>query len=101
MSNRNIDIVVTPIRMGKYRLKDSQFSGTYFALMEADVYVESQQQYNQWLAQAADAPTTFKNQAATEYAQPPKTLFKTGWYTVAPTPTKPPIAEERKITHDT
>ncbi len=38
---RNIDIVMTPIRPGKYRLKDSQFSGTYFALMEADVYVES------------------------------------------------------------
>jgi len=97
--NRDIDIVVTPTRTGKYRLKDSQFSGTYFALMEADVYVESQEQYNQWLAQAADAPATPENQAATEYAQPPKTFFKTGWYTVVPS--NAPVAEERKVIHDT
>lgn len=98
---RDIDIVVTPIRTGKYRLKDSQFSGTYFALMEADVYVESFEQYNQWLAQATNASTTEENRAAVEYTQPPKTLFKTGWYTVAPTPSKPHVALERKVIHDT
>lgn len=96
---RDIDIVLTPIRTGKYKLKDSQFSGTYFALMEADVYVESQEQYNQWLAQAADAPSIPKNQAAAEYLRSPKTLFNTGWYTVEPA--NAAIAEEKKVNHDT
>lgn len=50
--NRNITFVFTPLRVGKYQLRDSQFSGTYFALMKADVYVESPAAYNQWLAQA-------------------------------------------------
>lgn len=96
---RNIDIVLTPIRAGKYRLKDSQFSGTYFALMEADVYVESETQYNQWVAQVADTPNIPKNEAAAEYLRSPKTLFNTGWYTFAPADTD--IAEENKVNHDT
>ena len=50
---RNVDVVLTPTQTGKYRLRDSQFSGTDFALMEADVYVESLEAYNQWLSQAA------------------------------------------------
>ena len=28
---RDVDLVVTPTRIGKYTLKDSLFSGTYFA----------------------------------------------------------------------
>jgi len=96
---RNIDLVVTPIRTGKYKLKDSQFSGTYFALMDADVYVEPIEQYNQWLTQVANKPITINNQAVAEYTQPPKTLFKTSWYTVAPAQTA--VAHERKISHDT
>jgi cytochrome c oxidase subunit 2 len=51
--NRNIDIVLTPTQIGKYRLRDSQFSGTDFALMEADVYVDSSEAYSQWRSQAA------------------------------------------------
>lgn len=97
--SRDIDIVLTPIRAGKYRLKDSQFSGTYFALMEADVYVESQEQYNQWVAQVADVPNIPKNEAAAEYLRSPKTLFNTGWYTVEPA--NAAIAEENKVNHDT
>ncbi|GAA6619507.1 cytochrome c oxidase subunit II [Scytonema sp. NUACC26] len=97
--NRHIDVVLTPIRIGKYRLKDSQFSGTYFALMEADVYVEPLEKYNQWLAQAAREPMTTKNQAVAEYNQPPKTFFKTGWYTVIPSESS--IANQRKVGHDT
>jgi cytochrome c oxidase subunit 2 len=50
---RNIDVVLTPTRMGKYHLRDSQFSGTDFALMVADVYVESPEAYNQWISQSA------------------------------------------------
>ncbi|OKH49694.1 cytochrome C oxidase subunit II [Calothrix sp. HK-06] len=95
---RDIDLVVTPIREGKYTLKDSQFSGTYFALMEAPVYVESREKYNQWLSKAANQPIT-SNQAVAEYTQPQKTLFKSGWYTVAPAQTA--IAKERNINNDT
>lgn len=96
---RDIDLVLTPIRSGKYRLKDSQFSGTYFALMETDVYVESLDQYNQWLTQTANSEPTPVNQAVTENIQPPKTLFNSGWYTV--TPAQPGIANKRKQNNDT
>lgn len=97
--NRKIDIVLTPIRTGKYKLKDSQFSGTYFALMEADVYVESVETYNQWLTQTAKQATELKNQAVAAHIQPPKTFFKSGWYTVAPA--QPTIANENKVNNDT
>ncbi|BAY73802.1 cytochrome C oxidase subunit II, transmembrane region [Nostoc linckia NIES-25] len=96
---RDIDLVVTPIRVGKYKLKDSQFSGTYFALMDADVYVEPIEKYNQWLTQVTSEPMTIKNQAVAEYSQPPKTLFKTSWYTVAPAQSA--VANQRKVSNDT
>lgn len=51
--NRNINLVLTPTQIGKYHLRDSQFSGTDFALMVADVYVDSSEAYSQWLSQAA------------------------------------------------
>lgn len=96
---RDIDIIVTPTRIGKYKLKDALFSGTYFALMEANVQVESLEQYNQWLTQAKQEPPTSKNQAVAEYNQPPKTLFKSGWYTIAPNQSA--IAKENKVLNDT
>lgn len=106
---RDIDIVLTPTRPGNYHLKDALFSGTYFALMDANVYVESQAAYDQWLAQVAQAPTTGENPAVAEYTQPAKTLFKTGWYTVAPSTSTAiarsaapeAIAENRKVNNDT
>jgi len=86
---RNIDFEFTPIRIGKYRLTDSEFSGTYFATMQADVVVESSEDYKKWLAEAATRkPCTAKNQAASEYAQESKKLIK-GWVTVAPA--QPPV----------
>ncbi|BAZ68575.1 cytochrome C oxidase subunit II, transmembrane region [Fischerella sp. NIES-4106] len=98
---RNIDIVLTPTRTGKYHLKDSLFSGTYFALMDTNVYVESSEAYNQWLNQtAADEQTSTTNQAFTEHTQPPKTWFKTSWYTV--TPAQPTvITAKREVNNDT
>lgn len=86
---RDIDLVITPIRVGKYRLQDSQYSGTYFALMTADVYVESKESYNQWLVamttqlnSASDLhPIAATNPVIAEQLQPPKTLFNTGWRT--------------------
>lgn len=96
---RNIEIVLTPTRTGTYHLKDSLFSGTYFALMKTNVHVESLEQYNRWLARAEHEPTTINEQAIAEHTQPPKTFFRSGWYTVAPT--QPPIATERKVMNDT
>ncbi|ADI66301.1 cytochrome c oxidase subunit II [Trichormus azollae] len=81
---RDIDLVVTPNRIGQYKLKDALFSGTYFALMDANINVESLEQYNQWVTQAKQKPIAMKNHAVDEYTQPPKTLFKSNWYTVAP-----------------
>lgn len=54
--NREIDFVFSPTAEGRYRLQDSQFSGSFFPLMEADVYVESVDDYQQWLAQTVQRP---------------------------------------------
>ena len=51
--NRTIDLSFTPNKLGTYTLHDSQFSGTYFALMKADVQVESLEAYQRWLMDTA------------------------------------------------
>lgn len=96
---RNIDLVLTPTRTGKYHLKDSLFSGTYFSLMDANVYVESQEAYNQWLTHTATEKST-TSQAFVEHNQPPKTFFQTSWYTVTPAPTSV-ITDAKKVSKDT
>lgn len=79
---RTITLVLTPNRTGKYRLRDSQFSGTYFALMEADVYVESPTAYSHWLEQATQQQKkTAVNPAFSAGAQSEKTLLNSGWRT--------------------
>lgn len=88
--NRIITYTLTPVREGKYRLHDSHFSGTYFAVNAANVYVESPEAYTQWLTQAAARkPSPAKNQAAAEYAQRQEYGFKSRWPTVRPA--KPPV----------
>lgn len=88
--NRTIDLKFTPTRIGKYQLHDSQFSGTYFATMIADVYIDSLEAYDQWLTQAsARQPTLAANRAADEHAQPSKKVLNSGWPTVPPA--KPPL----------
>ncbi|BAT51673.1 cytochrome C oxidase subunit II, transmembrane region [Nostoc sp. NIES-3756] len=85
--NHTIDFEFTPIREGKYSLTDSQYSGTYFATMQANVVVESPEDYHKWLAKVANhKPGAAHNQAATEYAQSLIQPVKTGWPTVAPAP---------------
>jgi cytochrome c oxidase subunit 2 len=74
--NRDIDLVVIPNRIGKYHLKDSQFSGADFSLMVADVYVESREAYQQWLVAATHQPPA--NSAATQLSTKP--LINSGWY---------------------
>nr|WP_041933338.1 cytochrome c oxidase subunit II [Gloeothece verrucosa] len=87
-----LDVEFTPIRTGKYRLRDSQFSGTYFATMQANVIVESLEDYQKWLHSAATlTPTPATNQAATEYEQETNKNkpFQAGWPSVAPA--SPPV----------
>ncbi len=87
--NRAITFTFTPLLEGKYQLRDSQFSGTYFALMEADVIVESQAAYNQWRSQAASrTPTPAPNPAFAEHAKRLQT-GQGGWVIIPPAP--PPI----------
>ena len=83
--NHTIDFEFTPIRPGQYRLTDSQYSCTYFATMQANVVVESPEDYHQWLSVAASqSPTPANNQAASEYARASSQSVKNGWTTVAP-----------------
>jgi cytochrome c oxidase subunit 2 len=87
---KTIDFEFTPIRPGKYSLTDSQYSGTYFATMQANVIVETPEEYHVWLKQAAThSPTVAPNQAATEYAQNHNQNVQTGWETVKPA--APPV----------
>ena len=83
----DIDFEFTPIREGKYRLRDSQYSGTYFAAMQTDVVVESPEAYQKWLADASSAvPVAAYNRASTEYA---KRANANNWATVIPA--APPV----------
>lgn len=85
--NRVIDFEFTPIRTGKYRLRDSMYSGTYFAAMQTDVVVQSPEDYQQWLADAAaQEPTTAYNQAAFEYQRIIDKALIRGWKSIPPAP---------------
>lgn len=84
--NDNIELVVTPKLAGKYRLHDSQFSGTYFSLMESDVFVDTPEAYQQWLAAAALHPAkrfSKDDLAIAEQANPPN-LWGQHWAVNAP-----------------
>ena len=81
---RNINFQFVPTRVGKYQLQDSQFSGTYFAVMHADVYVDTPEDYAQWLTAAATQSSTTASQAASEHALSPHRFIKSKWHTVSP-----------------
>ena len=84
---RDIDFEFTPIREGKYRLRDSQYSGTYFAAMQTDVVVESPEAYQKWLLDSSSAtPVAAYNRASNEYA---KRANANNWATVIPA--APPV----------
>ncbi|MEM7712587.1 MAG: cytochrome c oxidase subunit II [Cyanobacteria bacterium P01_A01_bin.68] len=88
--NETINFEFTPILEGKYRLRNSQYSGTYFAAMQADVVVESPEKYNQWLKEASDRePSPAFNQAVSEYAGKSDRAIKSSWATVKPA--TPPV----------
>jgi len=95
--NREIDFELTPVKTGTYRLRDSMFSGTYFAANQADVVVQPFNEYQQWLADAAAvSPTAAFNQAVFEYSQSNEQESATkgkvairGWDSIPPAP--PPV----------
>lgn len=83
---RAINFNLTPSREGRYRLRDSQFSGTWFAANQADVVVESGEAHATWLKQAAALPIQPGiSDAVQEYAQRANRT-KPGWATVPPAP---------------
>jgi cytochrome c oxidase subunit 2 len=58
--------------------------------MQANVVVETPEEYHDWLKKAAThSPTVAPNQAATEYAQNHNQNVQTGWETVKPA--APPV----------
>ncbi|MEM1292571.1 MAG: cytochrome c oxidase subunit II [Cyanobacteria bacterium P01_H01_bin.162] len=84
---RAIDFEFTPIREGRYRLRDSEYSGTYFAANQTNVVVESAADYEQWLAMAAATPPTpAENVAYEEFNQATENALDLGWATVKPAP---------------
>jgi cytochrome c oxidase subunit 2 len=96
--NQEIDVELTPVKTGTYRLRDSMYSGTYFAANQTDVVVQSPSDYQQWLADAAtQTPSAAFNQATYEYdqtTQPGSGSTKDkvavrGWATIPPAP--PPV----------
>ena len=88
--NETINFEFTPILEGKYRLRDSQYSGTYFAAMQADVVVESPEKYDRWLKEASRSqPSPAYNRAMSEYKRKSDHAIDTNWATVKPA--EPPI----------
>ena len=77
---------LTPTREGRYRLRDSQFSGGYFSTNQTDVVVESEQAYQAWLQQAARLPLQeAPNSAAALYSRRLERGDR-GWAVVPPAP---------------
>jgi cytochrome c oxidase subunit 2 len=88
--NRTIEFKFTPNRIGQYQLQDSQFSGTYFATMNAPVYVESTASYEQWLTDSAQNPLVpAQNAAKTEHEQNQSSVLHSHWQTVKPNTPSP------------
>ena len=83
---RAIDLNITPTREGTYRLRDSQFSGTWFAANQADVVVESADAHSAWLQQAAAAPLQPGLSVAVEEYAILSGGSRRGWATVPPAP---------------
>lgn len=82
---REIDFSFTPIRVGRYRLRDSAYSGTYFAANQTNVVVQSEEDYQQWLtAAAASTPKAAENVAAEAFNRAAEGSISLGWATVKP-----------------
>jgi len=83
---RAIDFTLTPTREGRYRLRDSQFSGTWFATNQADVVVQSSEAYAAWLKQAGSEPLQSGLSDAIGEYEARNNQSHPGWATVRPSP---------------
>jgi cytochrome c oxidase subunit 2 len=80
---------LTPTREGRYRLRDSLFSGAYFASNQTDVVVESAEGFQAWLREASkQAPHPSWNPAQEQHERRLRRGDQ-GWATVPPAP--PPL----------
>jgi cytochrome c oxidase subunit 2 len=77
---------LTPTREGRYRLRDSQFSGGYFSTNQTDVVVESEQAYQSWLKAAARLPLQEAPNLADAQYQRRLERGNRGWAVVPPAP---------------
>jgi cytochrome c oxidase subunit 2 len=84
-----IDYRLTPSREGRYRLRDSLFSGAYFSSNQTDVVVESPEAFEQWLQAARRSPLAPSPNAATDLWSQRQERGNRGWATVPPAP--PPL----------
>jgi len=84
-----IDYRLTPSREGRYRLRDSLFSGAYFASNQTDVVVESAEAFERWRQAALRSPLAPSPNAATELWRQRQERGNRGWATVPPAP--PPL----------
>jgi cytochrome c oxidase subunit 2 len=80
---------LTPTREGRYRLRDSMFSGAYFASNQTNVVVESPSGFRDWLEQTARQPLRPSWNPAQELHQRRLRRGDQGWATVPPAP--PPL----------
>jgi len=84
-----IDYRLTPSREGRYRLRDSLFSGAYFASNQTDVVVESAEVFERWRQAARRSPLAPSPNAATDLWRQRHERGNRGWATVPPAP--PPL----------
>jgi cytochrome c oxidase subunit 2 len=84
-----IDYRLTPSREGRYRLRDSLFSGAYFASNQTDVVVESAEVFERWRLAARRSPLVPSPNAAAELWSQRQERGNRGWATVPPAP--PPL----------
>ena len=84
-----IDYRLTPSREGRYRLRDSLFSGAYFASNQTDVVVESAEAFERWRQAARLSPLAPSPNAAAELWRQRQERGNRGWATVPPAP--PPL----------
>ena len=82
-----IDFSLTPIKLGRYRIRDSEYSGTYFAINQTDVVVQTPEAYQQWLVETAKNPLTLApNQAYEEFMRDSKLTTGFRYETIQPAP---------------
>ena len=80
---------LTPTRVGTYRLRDSMFSGGYFSSNQTNVVVQSENDFDAWLSQAARQPLSPSWNAANDLHDRRLQQGNRGWAVVPPAP--PPL----------